>query len=186
MSFALTLESFEDEISSDTTVSPDYSQGYQDGLEAGLATAQTEVGALDEALIQSISDVKFTYAEARGQILQSLGPLFATLVDKILPQCVASGFATRVAAMLTDIAQQDADVAITLHLHPESLPLVESRVAEIGADILSKPDASLTAHAAWVLHGRSETHLDIDGLLKEIAATLDVLNFEKNRNENHG
>ena len=183
---ALSLESFEEVLSRDDAPSASYNRGYQEGLAAGAATAQSEIAVLDDAFVQALADIEFTYAEARQQILQALRPLFTTLVDQILPQCVQTGFAEQMVAALLEAAAQDTGAPLTLHVHPEAYEAVAAKLADAKITVDLKTDPSLTRHAAWMQHGGAETRLDPDQLLARINAYLAAVTNPEDRIESHG
>ncbi len=186
MSQILSLESFEVALGNDDVASADYNQGYQDGLAAGAAAAQAEAAVLDEAFVHALSDIDFTYAEARRQILQSLGPLFATLVDHVLPHCIETGFASQISDVLQKAATADATAPITLHVHPDTYDAVAARLADMNVQLNLKTDPSLSPHATWVQHGDGETLLDADKLLVEISDLFGIVLNEDDRIKPHG
>ncbi|PUB11613.1 hypothetical protein [Yoonia sediminilitoris] len=186
MTSVLMLESFEAAVAVDDAIGPEYSQGYQDGLAAGTAAVQVEIGMLDDTIVQCISDIEFTYAEARAQLLCSLQPLFTTLVEKILPQCVDSGFVAQVAGILYNAAEQDTQPEITLHVHPQNVAQIANQLASLEKDVAVKPDQTLSTHAAWLLQGRVETFLDLDSLLEDITEALNTISLEQDGSEANG
>ncbi len=182
----LSLESFEDVIAQDETSSEDYNRGYEEGLAAGTAAAQEEIGALQQKLVQAICDIDFTYAEARGQLLHSLAPLFSVLTTKILPYCVENGFAEHVANVLQQAAKDDANAPISLFVHPESYDAVVTLKSELPQHVTIHPDASLGIHAAWIEKVAQGTLLDTDALLAEITTALSLITHPETRTESNG
>ena len=186
MPHLLSLESFEEMPDGDTAASAEYDRGYQDGLAAGDAGARAEGAVLDDAFVQALADIDFTYAEARRQILLSLGPLFNTVVDRILPHCVDHGFAGQLAHFLGDAATADTAAPITLHLHPDTMDMVRNRLATLDLQVNLKRDPSLSPHAAWVQRGSGETCVDTDALLAEITDALGAILDPEARTVSHG
>lgn len=186
MSHALSLESFEAALTEDTGPSADYDQGYQDGLAAGTAAAEGDAQALHAAFVQAVSDIDFTYAEARGQVLEALNPLLNMIAEKILPHCVESGFASQLAVMLQDAAAADSSGTIVLHVHPDQHTAVSAALDGLPYSITVATDPALDQHAAWIRQGRTETLLDMDQLLARISDILSAVHNPENRIEPHG
>lgn len=186
MGQALSLESFDDEQVEDITATEAFQQGYQEGLQAGIAQTAADAAALDAAFVQSLENIDFTYTEARSQLLGSLGPLLTTIVEKVLPHCVAEGFAGQLADMLLQAAAQDANAAITLHIHPSQRSAIEAATKDAAVQISLHDDPQLDPHAAWIRQKRSETLLDVDSLLAAISETLGAIHHIENRTENYG
>ena len=186
MGQALSLESFDDEQIEDITATKTFQQGYQEGLQAGIAQTTADAAALEAEFVQSLGNIDFTYTEARSQLLGSLAPLLTTIVEKVLPHCVAEGFAGQLADMLLQAAAQDAKAGITLHIHPSQREAVESATSDAAVNLSLHEDPQLEPHAAWIRQRRSETLLDADGLLAAISEALGAIHHVENRTENHG
>lgn len=186
MGQALSLESFEEEHVEDVTETDGYQLGYQEGLQAGLAQAAADAAALNAELVQSIGNIDFTYTEARSQLLGSLTPLLTTIVEKVLPHCVAEGFAGQLADLLLQAANEDANAAMTLHVHPSQRIAVEAATKDIGDQVIVQDDPQLDVHAAWIKQERSETLLNVDSLLTTISETLSAIHHTEDRTEDHG
>ncbi len=182
----LSLESFEDSMAQGDPVNEDYNRGYAEGLVAGTAAAKLENAALQEKFVQAICDIDFTYAEARGQLLSSLAPLFTALVAKVLPHCIDTGFAGHLSEELLNAAQRDIDEPIWLYVHPENIASVQAMSIELPARIRLQPDETLDLHAAWIEKRERGTLLDTDALLAEITMTLSMLTNPEARTESHG
>lgn len=186
MAQSLTLESFEDVLADPAGPSPDYNRGYEDGLAAGTAAAQAEAAGLSESCVQALSDIDFTYAEARGQVLAALAPLFSAVIEQILPHCVEAGFAGQVAETLLQAAKSDTNAPIKLHLHPDYAEAVKSATAELSNRITVVSDPAQDLHAAWIQTGDHETRLDVGALLVQIGEILSALDDTQQRNDLHG
>lgn len=183
---ALSLESFEADEADDNNAAVAFNDGYQQGFDAGQAAAAADHMALAAALVQSISDIDFTYAEARAQVMQSLDPLFEALTTAVLPHCISSGYAKQVADILTSAAAADTEGPFRLHVHPDQVPAVDAATADLAGKIKIVPDAALSAHAAWIQHGAGETHLDLDRLLTQITEALGAVANPEYRTATHG
>lgn len=186
MAQALSLESFEEALVEDVTESDDFQQGYQEGLQAGIAQSAADAAALSAELVQNIGNIDFTYTEARSQLLGSLAPLLTTIVEKVLPHCVAEGFAGQLADLLLQAAGEDANAAMTLHIHPSQRTAVETASQDMAGQVTIQDDPQLDMHAAWIKQERSETLLDVDNLLVTISAALGAIHHTEDRNEDHG
>lgn len=186
MPTSLSLESFENAIADDGAPNADYNQGYEEGLAAGFNTAKAESETLTAALVQAVSDIDFTYAEARGQVLAALSPLFATIAERILPHCVSTGFATELADMLAEAAAADTAARTVLHVHPAQLAAVEAAITTLPSAVTVVADPALDEHAAWIENGHSETLLDVDALLKRITEVLGAIHPTDKRMNAHG
>ena len=183
---ALSLESFEAEAAQDDTATATFNEGYQQGFDASQAAAAADSTALAAALVQAISDIDFTYAEARAQVMQSLNPLFDALTTAVLPHCVSSGFTSQIASMLMTAAGADTEAPFRLHVHPDQVAAVEAATDNLPNNINILPDATLSLHAIWIERGARETHLDLDRLLAQITEALGAVAKPEHRTATHG
>lgn len=186
MGQALSLESFDDELVEDITATEAFQQGYQEGLQAGIAQTTADAAALDAEFVQNLGNIDFTYTEARSQVLGSLTPLLTTIVEKVLPHCVAEGFTGQLADILIQAAAADAKAGISLHIHPSQRSAIEAALTDAAVSVTLHDDPLLDPHAAWIRQNRSETLLDVDGLLAAISDTLGAIHHLEDRTENHG
>ena len=70
------LESFDSAPSAPAGPSGDYQRGYEDGQEDATHAAQSGEAALQADLVQAVSDLEFTYEEARSEVMRALGMVF--------------------------------------------------------------------------------------------------------------
>lgn len=186
MANVLSLESFETALTADDGPSSEYSLGYEDGLNAGLAAARTEIDALNEQFTQSITEIDFTYAEARGRVLQSLAPLFRALTEQVLPHCVENGFAGQLAEKLFSLANNEAGKPLTLFVHPDFEIAASNLITALPAQAIVQADPELGRHAAWIGPIGNEIKLDVDSLLAEITSNLTAINNIEQEAETNG
>ena len=175
MAQQLSLESFEQCFDEPTASSAEYSTGYEDGIAAATAAFQADQQTLNETLVQAISDMTFSYAEARGQLLETLAPLFRTVVQKLLPRISQESFGPLLIEAIIDAAARDTAKPPVLHIHPSQQRSIESLVQAHGINIVTFNDPALSEHAAWICLEHGETYLDVDSLLTNIGETLDAI-----------
>lgn len=180
----LTLESFEDALTDETYPRTAFDDAYQQGFDAGRAAAEMDSATLGSALVQAINDIDFTYTEARAQLLKSLGPLFETLTATVLPHCVKTGFAGRLAEELGRAAAADTHSPIRIHIHPDQQIAVQLATEHLEVEVHADP--ALGPHAAWIERGNTETQLELDRLLDRINEALGAIATPENRTTNYG
>lgn len=186
MAQVLSLESFEAVAAGDHSQSPDYSQGFEDGHAAGLAAARAADAALTEQFVQSILDIDVTYAEAQGQILRSLAPLFDTIVARVLPLCVDLGFADQLAAILREAAECNMGAPLSIEVHPDRHDAVAQAMAGLSTQVHLQTDPALGPHAARIGKAPAESLLDIDAMLAGIRDIFGAIHSPDDRSESHG
>lgn len=168
----VSLEAFDLIDTADPGPNADYENGYAAGLVAGQQAAQVKSDHLRHELVQSLTDISFTYHAARHEILSSLRPLVTALSETILPHCVAQGFAGQLADLIVTRFDCGISDAICVHVHPDQRASLQNVTATMTGTVTVKADATLTLHAAWIGQGQAETYLDMD---RHLAAISDLL-----------
>lgn len=182
----LSLESFETVLAEETGPSTDYNAGYQDGFAAAQAEVQADFTACQNALVQAIGDMQFTYAEAHSEILRGLVPLFTALVTKIVPQCVSDSFLPQLVDLLTSQARDEIAGIPTLSVHPERADSLRSILVDVMPDVRIISDPTLTPNAALISFCERETRIDADQLLMRVTTILNNITDTPNRTNQHG
>ena len=150
--------------------------GYDAGFAAGRAAALAERSNLDAALVQTLSDMAFGFAEARQHVLQSVTPLFRALVDQVLPSIVDDAFRARLLETLGTIAHSRVTGPVRLIVHPDQIDAVAALVPNVqGIEIDLRHDPEIGAHGALISHGTAESTLDLDDLVAQISDVLCAL-----------
>ena len=185
MVMPLALESF-DEGAVEEIANDEFGKGYEEGMQAGRAAAAAEIEALNAQFVQAISDIDFTYAEARAQILQSLTPLFETVISQVVPACISSGFANQIVAHLQRAADDDSAQPIRVHVHPEHQAAVSALVSDLSSPVEVRNDPTIGPNAAWIEKAHGTTFLDFDGLMKTINEALSLLSTSEPRMKSNG
>lgn len=182
----LSLESFETTLAKETGPSTEYNAGYQDGLAAAQAQVQVDLSECQNALVQAIGDMQFTYAEAHSEILRGLVPLFTALVTKIVPQCVSDSFLPQLVDLLTLQARDEIAGIPTLSVHPDRAASLQSILVGVMPDVRIISDSTLTLNAALVSFCQRETRIDADQLLMRVTTILNNITDTSNRSNQHG
>jgi len=186
MGNVLSLESFEINLPVADKSTVDYDTWYEQGFAAGMEAARSEIDQLNDQFIQAVSDIDFTYAEARGRVLKSLAPLFNALASQVLPQCVKNGFAGQLANELERLSGEIVGSPLTLCVHPNNQATASNLAAASPAKVTVHADPELSQHAAWIGPVRAEVLLDMDSLLSKIADTLNTINYVEQEAQTNG
>lgn len=153
--------------------SPDWRDGHAQGFAEGRAQAGTEQAALSVEMAQTLSDMAFGYAEARAHVLTALGPLFAALIDHVLPGVTEAAHASDLVSLLNAAAKQDSAVPLELTVHPtRSAGLAALLPYAVGLPILLISDPTVGPDQAILRTGRGETMLDTGAVIIGAKAAL--------------
>lgn len=183
---SILLESFDLDDDEPTGGDAAYQEGYAEGYTAGQTAAANAQQALEGALVQAIADIEFKYEEARGEITRSLAPLFQVLVERILPHCIANGFADQIVTSLTAVMGTAETGQATVFVHPSQRLSVEAALERFSIIASVSDDPMLGQHAAWVRHCDKEIHIDQDKVLADISAVLAAVHLSQTRTQSHG
>jgi hypothetical protein len=189
MARLLLLEPFDapDTTSGAPEHSADWLAGHAEGVLAGLAQAMAQDARLSDEVVQTLSDMAFTYAETRTQVLASLGPLFRSLLDRFLPELVRQMLLPHILEQILTAAQVDSQRPLRLSVSPGVFRALATTLSgPMPMPVILTADAQLGDGSAIMSHGDNETALDLDGLAAGITEVLQALFDETTERKNHG
>lgn len=165
----------------------DWLDGHAQGLADGLAQAAAAQSVLSAEIGQTLSDLGFSYAEARAEVLQSLGPLFSVLMARILPDLAAASHALRLVGLLQSAAEHDSARPVELSVHPDRIEgLAATLPYAVGLPVMLVADPSVGPNGAILQSARGETALDVDGMLAEATEALSAIFAPDEESRRHG
>lgn len=191
---ALFLEAFDavvPEVSPDPAPGPSpewldgHATGHAEGLLQGAAEVEARSTHLSNELARSLQELTFGYAEARGQVLDSLEPLFRLLIDALLPAITAEALGPWIAESLLQAARTDSAAPFAIELHPDRMAAVEACLPP-GLPARLRPDPLLGPNAARLSLAQRDTDLDLDACLAALREALSALFDEPSRKVRHG
>lgn len=172
MDLVLQLEAFDADDPKDASASAAYQTGFAAGLEAGTAAAHDATDQLHIALLQSLTQISCSYAQARQEVLSSFATLVTGLTESLLPHCVAQGFAAQVADLVLRAAATGPDQPISIHVHPDQVSKLQAFIDGTAVSAIVTADPTLSPQAAWIGQAGAETCLDMDRHLAEVTQIL--------------
>ena len=183
---ALSLESFDAPDENDTATLAAYDDGFRAGLAHGQAEAAENQKTLQAGLIQAISDLQFTYVEARAEFIVSLEPLLTAIPDIILHTCVDAAYTLQIAQLISDAAQASDPGKMTLTVHPSAYDAVVSAVSNSALDVAVDQDPTLSPHAVWVGRASGEMLIDFDAVSAQVTEILSAITETNEKRESNG
>ena len=168
------LEQFE-QVGSDLTFNPPQQDlpGYDAGYEAGLADAALQNTQLSAQLVDRLVEMRFGYAEAQQAMMAALAPFVSALADQVLPALSDDLTRVHLKEVLMTAAQADIANPIVLTFHPKTAALVGDVLQDIAeVQVELREDASLGAQEMYVGNRRTESQLDVAGLIASIQSAL--------------
>ncbi|WP_322891183.1 MULTISPECIES: hypothetical protein [unclassified Yoonia] len=186
MGGVVSLESFDMPPVADPGLNEAYQDGYEAGFAAATDAANVAADRLRSDLVQTLSDMAFTYREAQQDVMESLTGLIEALVETVLPSCVDLGIARQIADLVVDHQTANQGETIVVHVHPSQQHPVAQATADIAARVTIVADPTLSPHAAWVGQAGVDTHLDMDRCLSDIRQILGLINHDNHRSSANG
>ncbi|MBR2573316.1 MAG: hypothetical protein IKE14_03195 [Loktanella sp.] len=180
------LESFDMAEIPDPGPSEDYHDGYAAGFAAATDAANADADRLNHDLVQTLSDMNFTYREAQQDVMESLGGLIQALIETILPTCADLGVARQIADLVMAQHSENQAEAIVVHVHPDQQRPVQDATADIAPRVTILADPTLSPHAAWIGQAGMDRSFDLDRCLADIRQILASLYPDTQRNNANG
>lgn len=150
-----------------------YEAGYRSGWDdcaAAESEAQRRIGA---DLARNLSDMRFSYHEARADVLASLEPLFGGILERLLPAIVAEGIVPAVAAELSAAAERAAELSCEILAAPAVCPALEKLLEAQGATDLRLVPEPAFAEGQVSLRFASETRdIDLGAAAEQISRAM--------------
>lgn len=169
------------------TPSDDWHEGHAAGMRAAAAAAEAAQERIRSELVQMLADISFGYAEAHTHLVATLRPLFAALIDKVLPAMLHETFGAHLLDALMSAAAQDMSRPVRIALHPAHIATFAPFVAQNSTiPVELAGDATLSLADIRLLDGCAETAIDPDGLMADLRAILSAFFTQPQGSQHHG
>ncbi|WP_299899571.1 ABC transporter ATP-binding protein [uncultured Ruegeria sp.] len=156
-----------------------FEDGYGAGWEDAIRAQEQSRGQISAELARSLQDMSFTYHEAITRMTLSLEPMFASLVQTVLPEMAERGLAARLVEQLCEMARSRAEQPMQIMVPPGC---AEKVAALLPQDLHSTPQviehSELEPGQARLEVGTSRHEVDCTALLAAIAQIFDAYVFE--------
>ena len=154
--------------------------GYSMGYDAGVADAASQNAQAIRELTGVLEELGFGYQEALQELKKSLQPLFHTLVEKIVPDCLDASVQAMAIEAIESAATHDIENPITLIANPAHIESLKNAAESITSIPLSlKADSLMSISELRFQTATQETSIDADLLKSRItealSAFLDVI-----------
>ncbi|ARE40417.1 ABC transporter, ATP-binding protein, flagellar [Rhodovulum sp. P5] len=164
-----------------------YEEGYKAGWDdaiAAEAAAQTRISA---DFGKTLQEMTFSYNEARAHVMGALGPLLTAMVERVMPQIAADGFARTVVKTAMQMAESEADHPLSLRVCPENrMPLEDLVGKDPGLPLKIVEDDTLGPGQALISSTTRESEVDIDGMLLALRTGLEEFLTAEEEARRHG
>lgn len=164
-----------------------YEEGYKAGWDDATAAEAEAHARIAADFAKTLQEMSFSYHEARAHVLSALGPLLNAMVERVIPQIAAAGFARTVVETAMQIADAEVDRPVRMRVSPENRDALEDLVgSDPGLPLTVVEDDTLGPGQALVSAGTAENEIDIDGMLTGIRSALDDFLTIQEETRRHG
>ncbi|WP_104019729.1 flagellar biosynthesis protein [Roseovarius nitratireducens] len=150
-----------------------FETGYQAGWDDSVKARTEDDRRITADLAQNLQDLRFTYAEAHGAVMQALRPLLTQMTTAVLPRLAQESLGPRLTEMLHDLARDQGRLDIGIAISPDDAPrithLLESDPA-IEATLVE--DDTLGPGQVSLRFGEAEHEIDLAEVLAGIDAAI--------------
>jgi len=156
-----------------------FEQGYSAGWEDAFTAQDEDQKRITGDLANSLGDLSFTYHEALAQLMQSVEPVFHSLIELVLPDILAHTFGQHIVEQLCELVRDQAEGPVTL-----VVPLgASANLSPILAEELAMPveiseDADMAGGRAYLRLGATEREIDSAALMASIRDAIDAFTFQ--------
>lgn len=139
-----------------------YEAGYKSGWDdcaAAEAENQRRIGA---DLASNLQDMRFTYADARRDVLEALAPLFEEMASQLLPAFAAEAVAPVVIGELQVIAQEASIGDAILTASPAAAPVLQRLIdAQDDLEIRLQVEPAFADGQVSIRYGNERRDIDL-------------------------
>jgi len=160
-----------------------FETGYQAGWDDAVKAQTEDARRITADLAQNLQDLRFTFEEAHGAVMQALRPLLLQMMTTILPRLAQESLAPRIAEMLHDLARDQGRLGIGIACSPDDATRLAHLIGDdpaIGATLTE--DDTLGPGQVSLRFGEAEHEIDLGEVLGGIDATIRGF-FEQHQTE---
>lgn len=126
-----------------------------------------------------LRDLGFTFHEARAHVMRGVLPFLRAVTRTILPRAVHQTLGARLEEEIRDLAEDAADLPILLRAAPGESGPMRDCIAEVpGLPIDLAEDDSVPPGQLFLILGRAEVNIDLDGPVARLTEALDALDMD--------
>lgn len=156
-----------------------YEQGYRAGWDDCTETDSHQLSKAARETNEALAELSFGFEEASSAILAGLRPLFKQISEQIVPMTLQATLGHHLQTVLEKCAQETLIKGVTIRVHPDSVPALESALSSTPAlTAIIAPDPSIPAGQILIVGPEAEVLIDQSRLSQELQRTLAPLNSQ--------
>lgn len=160
-----------------------FENGYQAGWEDADKAQNENALKVSADLAQNLQELSFTYQEARGAVIESLGPLLRQMVDTVLPQLAHQSLPDRVLQEVESMVDAMGEHVIQIRAAPGDIAAIEALIKDQPGERLQViPEDSLADGQVGIRLGDTEREIDLQDVLSGIERAISGF-FNENQKE---
>lgn len=150
-----------------------YEAGYRSGWDDCAASAQEDLARVGAELERNISDLGFTYYEARNQMMAEVKALLGELFGELLPGLARHALQERIIDDIGEALDAALEVPVELTVSPNVSATIEGLLPNAAAlPLRLVQDESLADDQAFMRFGETETSYDFGALVGRLLTAL--------------
>lgn len=150
-----------------------YEQGYRAGWDDAATAQQQDQTQIHSELARNLKGLSFTLADARQHVLGAMEPLLQEMTARLLPAIARHALAPTILNSLRPLAERASQSPVEILINPTARLAVETMLAQSnGPPTHLTDEPSLGEGQAFLRLGQSETRIDLDGAIAEIAQAV--------------
>lgn len=150
-----------------------YETGYQAGWDDATKADDNERERIGAEFARNLQDLGFTFHEARSHVMQSLEPLLASMVNKVLPSLVSNTIGQVIVEEILPLAADAADCPIEVVTYPAGHATLEEFLSQnISVPLSIVEEDTLAEGQVYIRMGRTEKQIDLSGAVQRIGEAI--------------
>ena len=152
-----------------------FDAGYKAGWDDATKALKNTSGMLSERFRENLSDLTFTYHEARSSVLKGLAPVIGEIIRSVLPQILHNSFPAFVLDAIQELANENSNPTVILRVHPDQADTLAKELDnKLDMPVRITGDPSLSQDAALLDIGHTEMEIDFTAYLEKISQSLSI------------
>jgi flagellar biosynthesis/type III secretory pathway protein FliH len=164
-----------------------YESGYRSGWDDCLAAEQDNIRRVSAELARNLSDLGFTYHEARAQLLAETEALLDAFFRTVWPRLAGQALARRLVDDVAELAGRALDMPVELVVSAADAPTVRALLTGTETFPLNLVEEDALAEGqAHLRFGRSERVYDMNQLADRLCEAIAARATEPEEQQRHG
>lgn len=150
-----------------------YEEGYRSGWDDCIAADREEAKRISAELSRNLSDIGFTYHEARTQLLAEVEGLLGAFFATVIPRLSETAVAARLVDDLLDLAGNAVDRPCEIVVTASDAGIVRGLLQEVPTvEVRIVEESALAPGQAYLRLGSEERFYDLSDMADRLLAAL--------------